>query len=88
MPARPVALNADGSATIRAGRFYRALLVVNGEPGEAELYDAVEALGFSRKESGAQLARRVGREQAQDVAGRGAADARGQRISRPGLGLL
>ena len=44
---RAVALNTDGSATLRAGRFYRLLLVVNGQPGKDELYEALAERGFA-----------------------------------------
>ena len=43
---RAVALNADGTVTLRKGRLYRLLIVANGEPGEIEARAAVLSWGL------------------------------------------
>lgn len=52
MSNRPVALNADGSVTLRKGRLYRLLVLCNGTPGEEELRSAVLGWGFSGADTG------------------------------------
>jgi hypothetical protein len=46
MAARALRPNADHSTTLTRGRFYRLVLIVNGEPGETELRAAVLSWGF------------------------------------------
>ena len=46
-PNRLLSPGADGSFTLRQGRLYRLLLVVNGSPPTGELADALCKLGFA-----------------------------------------
>ncbi len=47
MSSRAIAPGADGSFTLRSGRLYRLLVLINGPPAEAELEGALVKSGFS-----------------------------------------
>ena len=47
MKNRPISAGADGSLTLRPGRLYRLLVVVNGNPEEGELEAAMTKIGFA-----------------------------------------